>query len=126
MSHLNIPPDRFADPGILGFGETTPLDRVPQLVIRTLNVTIAQWGFPADYDMSTWQVMGNTSWVKGNHLLKFGYDGRLQKWGRKDGPGNEILAQVFSGVYSRNGVADFLFGFPFNGNQRARAFSRIS
>ena len=53
------------------------------------------------------------SWVKGSHELKFGGDIMSRRFSFFS-PTYPVGQMVFSGVYTGNGLADFLFGHPIS------------
>jgi len=84
------------------------LDQFPTLAIYDLNIN--NWGpdpnAPQYGIQNTWQGADSVSWVKGNHSLKFGFDG----W-RSISPQNFL--QRSRGDYEWTYLSDFLFdNFP--------------
>jgi hypothetical protein len=64
--NLAVPPTQF--PG---------LDMFPTISLRELGTTIGpNANGPQDVVQNTYQIADNLTWIKGNHSLKFGFDGR--------------------------------------------------
>ena len=64
--NIAVPPTQF--PG---------LDMFPNIVLRDLGTQIGpNANAPQDVTQNTYQIADNLTWIKGNHSLKFGFDGR--------------------------------------------------
>lgn len=60
---------------------------------------------------NNWEVDQAFSWVKGNHELKAGFNWRSLRFAFYS-PGYPVGTFSFTGAYTNNGLADFLYGKP--------------
>ena len=105
----SVPRDSYADPNIEGVG-----DNVPIVTINPFFTHFIAWNFPADFEMTSHDWIANLTHVRGDHIIKAGFETRTHGWARPTGPGPEHVNQNFNGLYSGVGVGDYLLGIPLS------------
>ncbi len=69
--------NRFSQYYVVGNIKFPGLDVLPNIDLDTLGVSLGPDGSAPQYAVqNTYQLVDNISWKKGNHLFKFGFDGR--------------------------------------------------
>ncbi len=102
-------------PAIWGIqGTTTNLNEesggVPAVLVTGYD-SIGKSNLPSDRVDTTYQLIANLTYNRGNHTLKFGADGNSYSTMRLNNGGG-LGSYTFSGQYSGNSVADLLLGYP--------------
>lgn len=97
----------YANPNIAGVGNSEPI-----IEIFPYGVYMIAWNFPADWHMKSYDWIANVTHIRGAHTIKAGFELENHSWSRPKGPGPEHVVEVFSGVYTNVGVADYMLGIP--------------
>ncbi len=79
--------------------------------------TLGKSGLPSDRSDNHYQAIGNLTWTRGNHTIKFGTD---VSWQQSDRINNSNSRGIFryDGRYTGNSMADLLMGFPRQTSRR--------
>ncbi len=112
----NALPERLPSIPIQGLPPTQPPpERLPVLSISPF-YTLAMWGYPWISTQKSTEFLQNASMYQGKHLIKAGFGARATETHRKTF-GEFQINESFTGVYTGNGVADYLLGLPFTASE---------
>ncbi|HSP70368.1 MAG TPA: carboxypeptidase regulatory-like domain-containing protein [Bryobacteraceae bacterium] len=76
-NELRLAYNRYADRTGVPDNQFPGLDMFPNIVLRDLGTQIGpSANAPQSVTQNTYQIADNLTWIKGNHSLKFGFDGR--------------------------------------------------
>lgn len=105
--------------GIRGFNETSAtFPGFPNINITGYGVLISTLQFrPAIAPFETRQALDNVTFIQGRHTMKFGVDYRQFHYAEENGGTASRGLFNYTGVYSGNGFADYLLGFPNTGTR---------
>ncbi|MBC7928846.1 MAG: TonB-dependent receptor [Bryobacteraceae bacterium] len=105
--------------GIRGFAETSrTFPGFPSVLVAGYGTLIATLGYrPAIAPFETRQFVDTLTYIKGRHTVKAGFDFRRFHYSEANGGTASRGIFNYGGVYSGNGFADYLLGFPNNGTR---------
>lgn len=105
--------------GIRGFEETSSqFPGFPNIAVTGFGTLLATLNFrPAIAPFDTKQVIEHLTFTKGRHTSKFGVDYRRFHYVEENSGTASRGNFNYGGAYSGNGFADFLLGYPNNGQR---------
>ncbi len=105
--------------GIRGFNETSAtFPGFPNINVTGYGILISTLQFrPAIAPFETRQFLDNVTFIEGRHTMKFGFDYRQFHYSEANGGTASRGLFNYTGVYSGNGFADYLLGYPNTGTR---------
>jgi hypothetical protein len=105
--------------GIRGFNETSAtFPGFPNINVTGYGILISTLQFrPAIAPFETRQLLDNVSIIQGRHSIKAGVDFRQFHYAEENGGTASRGLFNYTGVYSGNGFADYLLGYPNTGTR---------
>ncbi len=105
--------------GIRGFAETSnTFPGFPNINVTGYGILISTLQFrPAIAPFETRQFLDHVTFLQGRHTMKFGFDYRRFHYAEENGGTASRGLFNYTGVYSGNGFADYLMGYPNTGTR---------